>query len=74
MDEPLDQLEDNRPNEDLGIGWKILAFLIPLAGAIMFFNHRKTNEKKSQSACYAALFGMAFSFVLRLVGMALASN
>lgn len=67
MEEPLDHFNRTPEQEDLGIGWKILAVIIPLAGAIMYFNHKSTNTKKSQSACYAALFGIGINLVLRLV-------
>lgn len=75
MEEPLDHFDEN-PNqlEDLGIGWKILAFLIPLAGAIMYFNHKSTNPKKSQSACYAALFGIGLNIILNLMGAAMGAG
>jgi len=77
MEDPIDKLDEfnnNREPEDLGVGWKILAVIIPLAGAIMFFNHRSSNERKSKSACTFALIGLALSFVLRLIGAALAAG
>jgi len=71
MDDPLDQLEDNHEKEDLAFGWKALCFIIPLAGAIIFFNHQSTNQRKSKSACIAALCGVGLNIVLRLVSAGL---
>jgi len=56
--------------EKLGTPLTILAFCIPLAGAILYFVHKDQAPKKAQTACYAALAGMALGIVLRVITMA----
>lgn len=71
MEDPLDFIEkdsDNNKNEPLHIGLKILAFIIPLSGAIMYFIYKDDQPTKSKDACYAALFGMALGFIMNLMG------
>lgn len=64
MEEPL----DFEPQEQgLAIGWKILSFLLPIAGAIIYFNHNGKNQTKANSACYAALFGIGLNIVLKVL-------
>jgi hypothetical protein len=69
MTEQTDYLKEMEPfqDEDLAIGLKILAFIIPLAGAIMYFKHKSTAPKKSKSACYSALGGIGFSLIVNIL-------
>jgi len=67
MSEPLDYFEEeHKPKEELHIGLKILAFLIPLAGLIMYFSFKSASPQKSQSACTASLWGIGVGFVIRV--------
>ncbi len=70
-DEILDQNDDNNnlgPGEDkLEVGFQILAFCIPLAGAILYFVNKDKYPKKAQTACYAALIGMGVGIVLNVL-------
>lgn len=66
-EEIQDILTDIEPQEELGMGWKILAFLVPIAGAIMYFNHKDKNNLKSKSACTAALWGIGFGILLNVL-------
>ena len=68
--EQRDYLPEPPKEEELGIGLTILAVLIPLAGAIMFFVYKGKEPKKSQQACYAALGGIVLGIILRVVMMA----
>ena len=45
--------------EERGIGWKILAFLSPIAGLIMYFNNK--NEFPYKAKKYAQLAGYGFA-------------
>lgn len=54
-------------NEPLGMGLKIVCFLIPLVGIILYFVHKTEYPKKSQGACYSALWGFGFGIVLQIV-------
>lgn len=67
-EEIQDILTDIEPQEELGMGWKILAFLIPIAGAIMYFNHKDSNQLKSKAACHAALWGVGFGILMNIIG------
>ena len=47
------QIENLRPSDDIigeapGIGWQILAFLMPIAGIIMSFNNSKKFPNKAK--------------------------
>ena len=59
-------LPDLDPQEDLHIGLKILALIIPLAGLIMYFVYQNEPLKR-KSSCKFALIGVAISLVLRLL-------
>ena len=70
MKEPLDYIPKTPlgdQEEDLAIGWKIFSFLIPIAGAIIYFNHRDTNTTKAFSAAYAGLFGLGLNILIRIM-------
>jgi hypothetical protein len=56
--------------EELGLPLTILSFCIPLAGAIIYFSNKGHAPKKANTACYAALAGMALGVVLRVITMA----
>jgi len=62
-------IENLKPSieEDAGIGWQILAFLIPLAGLIMGFNNRKEFPIKSKRYIQLAAFGFAFGALMKLI-------
>lgn len=73
MENENDYLDDfskrnNNSNDDeLHIGLKILAFCIPLAGAIMYFTTGDEKPNKKQQACHSALWGIGFGLVLRII-------
>ena len=62
-------LIDREPESEdqLGIGLKILSFLIPLAGAIIYFINKDKMPNKAKSACNSALFGFAVGIVLNIL-------
>ncbi len=55
------------PEDKLNPGLMVLSFCIPLAGAIIYFVKREKEPKSAQTACYAALAGMAIGIVLRVI-------
>ena len=63
-------IENLKPSieEEAGIGWQILAFFVPIAGAIMFFNNRKESPNKAKRYIQAAGFGFAFGILIRILG------
>lgn len=67
-DQILDDFGGNEKPDELHIGLKILAFLIPLAGAIIYFvtDGEKFPNKRKQ-ACTFALIGAAVGIVLNLI-------
>ena len=54
-------------NDELHPGLKVLAFCVPLAGAIMYFVHKDKFPNKAKSACTLALIGFGFGLVLRVL-------
>ena len=54
--------------EDAGIGWQILAFLMPIAGLIMHFNNRKEFPNKAKRYIQLASWGFAFGVLIRILG------
>ena len=69
------QIENLRPSDNIigeapGIGWQILAFLMPIAGIIMSFNNSKKFPNKAkrygQLAGYGIALGILFKLLIRL--------
>ena len=69
-DQPLIDFEEKREDK-LGVPLTILAFCIPLAGAILYFTNKSDSPKKAQTACYAALAGVGLGILVRIatIGM-----
>ena len=47
----------------LGVGWGILAFLIPLAGFIMYFSWRETTPNRARLAGLIGLISFGLTFL-----------
>lgn len=63
--------EQNNPKDDeLGIPLTIVSFCIPLVGAILYFVHKDKSRQKANTACYAALAGLAIGIIIRVATMA----
>jgi hypothetical protein len=58
---------DGQPDDKLNPGLMVLSFCIPLAGAIIYFVKKDKEPKSAQTACYAALIGVAAGIVLRVI-------
>ena len=71
IDEEASKLADqmvneNKINEPLNDGVKIIAFCFPIIGAILYFVHHKSPQK-SKDACHAALWGVGVGIVLNII-------
>lgn len=55
--------------EELTLLLKIVCFLIPLAGAIMYFVWKNEHPLKSKGACRWAIYGVIFGIVLNVIMM-----
>lgn len=53
----------------LGIGWGILAFLIPLAGWIMYFVWKDQTPKRAQQACTLAWCGFGLNLLMTFAAL-----
>lgn len=62
-----DQMNQQNPNDELGIGLKIVSFLIPLVGAILYFVNKKDNPGKAKAACNFALYGIVFGIIIQVI-------
>ncbi|WP_375242014.1 hypothetical protein [Lacinutrix sp.] len=64
-----DQLntENNNSNDQLETGLKVLAFCIPLAGAIIYFTSKEKSPNKAKQACNFALYGIGFGLVVQII-------
>jgi len=50
-------------NDRLGVGWGILAFLIPIAGWIMYFAWREETPKRAMYAGLIGIIGLIFNLL-----------
>jgi len=67
-DDNFEDLDRGPQEEDkLEIGWQILSFCIPIAGAVLYFINKDKFPNKAKTACYAALIGVGVSIVLNIV-------
>lgn len=54
-------------NDKPSIGYQILAFIIPIAGIIMYFNNKSAFPTKAQRYIKLASYGFALGAVLRIL-------
>jgi hypothetical protein len=59
--------KNDKSNEDLSTGLKVLSFCIPLAGAIIYFVKKNEEPVAAKSACNMALIGFAVGVVVRII-------
>lgn len=52
--------------DSIGVGWGILAFLIPIAGWIMYFVWKDESPHKASQASTIAWIGFAINFIIVL--------
>lgn len=55
--------------DSLGIGWGIFAFLIPLAGWIMYFVWKDETPRRASQACTVAWVGFVLNIISTLAAM-----
>lgn len=53
--------------EELSMLLKIVCFLIPLVGLILYFVWKKDYPVKSKSACQMALFGFIAGIIINVI-------
>ncbi|WP_298140959.1 hypothetical protein [Flavobacterium sp.] len=70
----FNQFQDNKSQEDLNAGLKVLSFCIPLAGAIIYFVKKDNEPVAAKSACTMALIGFGVGVVLQIVRYAMAGS
>mgnify|MGYP007080220528 CR=1 FL=1 len=58
--------EQDKAQEELGMGLQVLSFCIPLAGAIIYFSYISNSPRKAKSACYAALWGLGIGILINI--------
>lgn len=63
--------ENNKSQEDLSTGLKVLSFCIPLAGAIIYFVKKDNEPVAAKSACNMALIGFGVGVVLNVIRYAM---
>ncbi|WP_195629507.1 FHA domain-containing protein [Bacteroides finegoldii] len=56
-------------SDSLAIGWGILAFLIPLAGWIMYFCWRSETPRRASQAATCAWWGFGVGILIRILAM-----
>ncbi len=71
--ETIDNQDELNNHDKPGVGWQILAFLIPISGIIMYFNNRGEFPIKAQRYIQLAGFGFAFGIIVRILRTAFLS-
>ena len=66
-------MNPQNPNDELGIGLKIVSFLIPLVGAILYFVNKNDNPGKAKAACNFSLYGIVFGIIVQVLMTVLAN-
>ncbi|MFH6965477.1 hypothetical protein [Flavobacterium sp. FlaQc-28] len=64
--------KNDKSEQDLSTGLKVLSFCIPLAGAIIYFVKKSDEPVAAKSACNMALIGFAVGIVVRIIQYAIA--
>lgn len=64
--------KNDKSQQDLSTGLKVLSFCIPLAGAIIYFVKKNDEPVAAKSACNMALIGFAVGIVVRIIQYAVA--
>ncbi|MEO8240408.1 MAG: hypothetical protein ABI576_20050 [Flavobacterium sp.] len=59
--------KNDKSQEDLSTGLKVLSFCIPLAGAIIYFVKKNEEPVAAKSACNMALIGFGVGIVVRII-------
>ena len=65
--------------DDLGIGLKIVCFLIPIVGIVLYFVKKEQEPKSAKQACTFALISVGiqvllYIIVFAVVGIGVASS
>lgn len=61
-------MKEIKENDDkLATVYQVISFCMPLVGAIIWISNMKSSPNKAKTACYAALLGIGFSFVLNVI-------
>lgn len=57
------------PKDELGVGWGILAFLIPIAGWIMYFCWKDQTPHRASQAAILAWISFGIGFFLNILAL-----
>ncbi|KAB1067544.1 hypothetical protein F6U93_10910 [Tamlana haliotis] len=49
------------------LGIKIISFLLPIVGAILYFVYKTSSPAKSKAACNFALWGVGVGILLSII-------
>lgn len=55
------------PKDELGVGWGILAFLIPIAGWIMYFCWKDQTPHRASQAAVLAWISFGIGFLMNII-------
>jgi len=58
---------EENPDDQLSTGLQVLAFCVPLAGAIIYFSNKSNYPNKAKAACHAALWGFGVGVLLNIL-------
>jgi RsiW-degrading membrane proteinase PrsW (M82 family) len=61
--------EELNMSDSLNVGFKILCFLIPIVGLILYIVEKEKNPSKANSAGKCALWGFVISLLIALLSM-----
>lgn len=64
----IKEVQVEKKEEDLAVGYQVLSFCFPIIGAIIWLVNIKSSPKKASTACTAALIGVGLSLLLNIAG------
>jgi hypothetical protein len=59
--------EKSNSHDELSSGLKVVSFCFPLGGALIYLFNMKSSPNKAKTACYAALLGIGFGLLIRIM-------
>ncbi len=68
-DNNSEENEELNMSDSLNVGFKILCFLIPIVGLILYIVEKEKNPSKANSAGKCALWGFVISLLIALISI-----